>query len=58
MTRRLVFVAIAIALYVLAALAAALLANSASRPVFRQLFTADFDTRKELLDKNWIYFRY
>lgn len=43
---------------VLAIVAISLLALSASRPVFRPLFTGDFETRKELLDRQWIYFRY
>jgi 4-amino-4-deoxy-L-arabinose transferase-like glycosyltransferase len=43
---------------VLAACAVAVLAISASRPVFLQLFRADFETREQLVNKEWILFRY
>jgi hypothetical protein len=43
---------------VLAACAVAVLAISASRPVFLQLFRADFETREQLVNKEWLLFRY
>jgi hypothetical protein len=38
-------------------MAAALLALSASRPVFLKLFSADFEAREELVNTEWTFFR-
>jgi len=43
---------------VLAATAVVLLGISASRPVFQQLIRADFATRADLVNRDWIFFRY
>lgn len=42
----------------LAVLVAALLAVSASRPVFLQIFTGNFQQIEELHNWNWLFFRY
>jgi hypothetical protein len=38
--------------------AVVVLVLSASRPMFQKMITADFDTRQELTDEYWRFFRY